>query len=41
MLLSKDQGKNWEVIHDKIKELTFAKYSDNAYFAQKDRIFAI
>jgi hypothetical protein len=32
-MYSKDQGKTWEIKENNIQELTFAKFSDNAYFA--------
>lgn len=41
LLLSKDEAKTWENIYKNVKEFIFAKYSDNAYFASKNRIFII
>lgn len=41
LVSSKDGGETWNVIQSKVKEFIFAKYSDSAYFANKNRIFAI
>lgn len=41
LLLSEDNGKTWKQIFQNVKEFIFAKYSDNAYFANKNRIFVV
>jgi photosystem II stability/assembly factor-like uncharacterized protein len=41
LYLSKDAGVQWMKIASDIKQFAFAKYSDNAYFSSKDRIFAV
>lgn len=41
LYLSKDSGIQWQKIGSEIKQFAFAKYSDNAYFSSKDRIFAV
>ena len=41
LYLSRDAGAHWEKIASEIKQFAFAKYSDNAYFSSKDRIFAV
>jgi hypothetical protein len=41
LLLSKNKGESWNKILDNVEEFTFAKYSDEAYMAKKERIFAL
>lgn len=41
LVLSKDGGATWKAIQGKVREYIFAKYSDNAYFSNKNRLFAI
>ena len=41
LLISKNKGETWEKILDNVEEFTFAKYSDEAYMAKKERIFAL
>ena len=41
LLLSKNKGESWDKILDNVDEFTFAKYSDEAYMAKKERIFAL
>lgn len=41
LVYTKDGGSDWKVLAEKVKEFIFAKFSDNSYFAGKDRIFAI
>lgn len=41
LLLSDDEGENWKTLQGDVKEFIFAKYSDNAFFANKNRVFAI
>ena len=41
LLLSKDKGESWNKILDNVEEFTFAKYSDDAFMAKKERIFAL
>ena len=40
-ILSKDGAVTWKIVKENIQEYTFAKFSDNAYLANKNRIFAI
>lgn len=41
LLISKNKGEAWSKILDNVEEFTFAKYSDEAYMAKKERIFAL
>ena len=41
LVISKNKGETWEKILDNVEEFTFAKYSDEAYMAKKERIFAL
>ena len=41
LLMSKDYGQSWEKVKNNVKEFTFAKFSDNSYFVNKNRIFSI
>lgn len=39
--VTRDGGKVWTKVADNILDFNFAKYSENAYFSSKDRIFAL
>lgn len=41
LLISENKGETWKKILDNVEEFTFAKYSDEAYMAKKERIFAL
>ena len=40
-MYSENKGESWKIIKKDILEFSFAKYSDNAYFSAKNRIFAV
>ena len=41
LMLSKNKGESWVSILEGVEEFTFARYSDEAYMAKKERIFAL